>query len=238
MADNSHITILPDDPTLLTEANRQMLRHPDFLSPYALNAKMEFPLLELDTIENCKKNRQAIRNVCAAANYQGSPLIVGAPGVDEIHLPSLFAPIAGLAKTAAQVAKEIGILGKKCIVFMPKYEKRPMLHPFWHSDPGTALLICSSDASTVFALPNPKENQDGQGFHLSNCHQYSPQTGLPVAFGGVIHTQPYGGTQDIDRPSSGMVIFFYLTAGERDVDINNASPVLRKAYLAALNKPS
>ncbi len=238
MADNSHIIILPDDPTLLTDDNRQMLHNPDFFTPHAPTAKTEFPLIELGTLQQYEENRKSIRQVCHAVDYQGSPIIIGAPGIDELHLPTIFSPIAGLAKMAAQIAYECGVLGKECIALVPKYEQRPFPFAFWHTDSGTVLLICSSDASTVFALPNLEANRNGQGSDLMSSHQYSPQKGQPVSFAGVIHTQPYCGTPDVERKNSGMILFFHLAAGERVVDIEKASPAVKKAYMTALNKPS
>lgn len=233
MADNSHIIILPDDPTLLTDANRQMLRNPDFFTPHAPTAKTEFPIIELDTPNYFQTNRDAVRAVCQGHSKE-APVLIGAPGVSELHLPIEYAPLRRLAAKVATIADESGILAQECIGLTVRHHIRPTMAPYWHTDlGGIVLLICSSDAGTAFSLPCVQANQNYNGYNVSQMAQYSVMPGLPLCFAGIQHTVPYNDDPNIKRDKSGVVLFFNFKAGQSEVDLKPTSEAVRRAYLKA-----
>ncbi len=233
MADNSHIIILPNDPILRTEANRRMLRNPDFLSPHAPDAKTAFPIIELDTSDFFQANRDAVRAVCQAYSKE-VPILIGAPGLTELHLPPEYAPLSRLATKVATIADESGILSKECIGLTIRHQTRPATAPYWHTDSGgMVLLICSSDAGTVFSLPCAQANQEYSGYTVNKLAQYSAMPGLPLCFGGIQHTVPYNADPAIKREKSGVVLFFNFKAGQSEVDLQHTSEAVKKAYFKA-----
>jgi len=202
-----YLAVSPAEVLSLPQDAARLLAQPDMFSTTPQQLHERPTVAFLDHIQNCAINSANMKKAAFAAFngrsaiFSQTTMMIGAPGLNKLYLPSSLGSLQSLASLAGASAQLAGDLGNKYIMMEINHGPRPASTSAWHEDAGKTYLLCSEKVSSVLALENAAKNESG--IHISaNTALFSPLKGMPVSFKTILHTKPYEMCSDDEAPAT------------------------------------